>query len=136
MTYELKRAVVVGSDSGIGRATAVALAQAGADVGITWHSDEAGAKETAEQCEAAGVRPHVAQLDTTDFERCGRTVDQLINDLGGIDAFVQVSGTGSSTPVLDLNFDEWRRVLATDLDGAFACLWPPAAWWRAATADG
>ena len=48
MGYEPKRAIVTGSDSGIGRATAVALAAAGMDVGVTWHSDEAGAYETAD----------------------------------------------------------------------------------------
>ena len=48
-------AIVTGSDSGIGRATAVALAGRGLDVGITWHSDEDGALETAH--EVRGARP-------------------------------------------------------------------------------
>src|SRR5690348_8891649 len=65
-----RTAIVTGSDSGIGRATAVALAQAGLDVGITWHSDEDGAKETARLVEQEGRRAVVAQLDTTDAPAC------------------------------------------------------------------
>ena len=49
-------AIVTGSDSGIGKATAVALAGAGCDVGITWHTDEEGALGTAEEVRAAGPR--------------------------------------------------------------------------------
>ena len=49
MTFDPTRAIVTGSDSGIGRATAVALAAAGMDVGITWHGDERGAQDTADE---------------------------------------------------------------------------------------
>ena len=51
-----RTAIVTGSDSGIGRATAVALAEAGLDIGITWHSDEDGAEETARLVRDAGRR--------------------------------------------------------------------------------
>jgi NAD(P)-dependent dehydrogenase (short-subunit alcohol dehydrogenase family) len=50
-------AIVTASDSGIGKATAVALARAGMDVGVTWHSDKAGAEETAEEIRLWAVRP-------------------------------------------------------------------------------
>ncbi|WP_159044270.1 SDR family NAD(P)-dependent oxidoreductase, partial [Streptomyces sp. NRRL B-24085] len=49
-------AVITGADSGIGRATAVRLARAGMDIGITWHSDLEGAEETAEEVRALGRR--------------------------------------------------------------------------------
>ena len=57
--------MVTGSDSGIGRATAVALAAAGMDVGITWHRDEEGAERTAEEVRSYDRRAVVARLDTT-----------------------------------------------------------------------
>jgi NAD(P)-dependent dehydrogenase (short-subunit alcohol dehydrogenase family) len=121
MAYQLARAVVVGSDSGIGRATAVALAEAGADVGVTWFLDEDGGKRTVDEVESLGRRAKLGYVDTSDLASCGDAVDELIDQLGGVDAFIQVSGTGSKTPVVDLALEEWRRVVATDLDGAFVC---------------
>lgn len=46
MDFTPRTAIITGSDSGIGRASAIELARAGADIGITWHSDEGGANET------------------------------------------------------------------------------------------
>src|SRR3978361_2403870 len=54
MTFEPRKAVVTASDSGIGRATAVALAHAGMDIGITWHSDSDGAEATAREGTQSG----------------------------------------------------------------------------------
>ncbi len=122
MDFTPRSAIVTGSDSGIGRATAVALAAAGMDVGITWHEDEAGAQRTAEEVREHGRRAVVARLDTTDLEGVGGVVDDLAEQLGGLDVFVNNSGVGASVPFLDLSMSEWRTVLATDLDGAFACL--------------
>ena len=117
-----RHAIVTASDSGIGRATAVALAAAGMDVGVTWHTDEAGAQETADEVRGHGREAEVAHLDTADFAHCGRVIDDLAERLGGLDVFVNNAGTGSSALALDLSIDEWRHVVATDLDGAFVCL--------------
>jgi NAD(P)-dependent dehydrogenase (short-subunit alcohol dehydrogenase family) len=120
--FTAQYAIVSASDSGIGRATAVALAAAGLDVGITWHSDEAGAMETADEVRAAGRNAEIAQLDTTALTDCGDVVDDLANRLGGLDVYVHNAGTGSSVPMVDMALDDWRRVIATDLDGAFVCI--------------
>ena len=105
-----------------GRATAVALAAAGIDVGITWHSDEAGAQETADEVRSHGARAVVTQLDVSDIPACGDVIDGLIAELGGVDVFVNNAGAGLQTPFLDVTLDEWNRVLDTDLTGAFVCL--------------
>ncbi|MEN2745103.1 SDR family oxidoreductase [Sinomonas halotolerans] len=115
-------AIVTGSDSGIGRATAVALAEAGMDVGITWHSDEKGAQETAEEVRRSGRKAVVAQLDVADAPACGEVVDRLAGELGGLDVFVNNAGTGANEPFLDMDYGRWREIVATDLDGAFVCL--------------
>ena len=122
MTFQPRHAIVTASDSGIGRATAVALAAAGMDIGITWHTDEAGAQDTAEEVRAAGVKAEVTRLDTSDLGRCGDVTDELADRLGGVDVFVNNAGTGSSTLALDMTMEQWRHVMATDLDGAFACI--------------
>lgn len=115
------RAVVTGSDSGIGEAIAVALAGGGVDVGITYHSDESGAHDTAEKARAEGVRAAVRRLDLGDLPTAAAVIDELAAELGGIDVLVNCAGTGSAQRVMDMDFDTWRQVLSVDLDGAFLC---------------
>ena len=112
-------AIVTGSDSGIGRATAVRLAQAGCDVGVTWHRDEDGARETAEEVASHGARAEVRRLDVSSTADAVRVVRELAEALGGIDVFVNNAGTGHSTPVLELDEQTFRHVVDTDLTGAF-----------------
>ncbi len=114
-------AVVTASDSGIGKASAVALAEAGFDLGITWNTDEAGATETAREVESHGRRAEVRHLDLSRLPEAGGVVDELADALGGLDVLVNNAGRGSSTPAIELEFAEWRDVLAVNLDGAFVC---------------
>lgn len=122
MEFSPHTAIVTGSDSGIGRATAVALAQAGLDVGITWHSDKDGAEKTAEEVRATGRNAVVRQLDTTDLLGCAGVIDGLAEELGGVDVFVNNSGTGDGTKFLELNYSTWARTMDTNLNGAFLCI--------------
>jgi NAD(P)-dependent dehydrogenase (short-subunit alcohol dehydrogenase family) len=117
-----RTAIVTASDSGIGRATAVALAAAGCDVGITWHSDDEGAHGTADEVRAHGRKAEVRRLDLTELPGAADVIDELADALGGLDVLVNNAGTGTSIPLLDIDYDTWRTVLATDLDGAFLCL--------------
>jgi NAD(P)-dependent dehydrogenase (short-subunit alcohol dehydrogenase family) len=115
-------AVVTGSESGMGRAIAVALAEAGCDVGITWYQDHAAGEATAEEVRRTGRRAEVRHLDLTRLPGAADVVDELAEVLGGIDVLVNCAGTGHSTALLDTDYDTWRAVLATDLEGAFLCL--------------
>ncbi|MDQ0119621.1 NAD(P)-dependent dehydrogenase (short-subunit alcohol dehydrogenase family) [Pseudarthrobacter defluvii] len=115
-------AIVTASDSGIGKATAVALARAGMDVGVTWHSDKAGAEGTADEIRSLGRKAVVRQLDTTELRSAAGVIDDLAEELGGLDVFVNNAGTGTSTKFLDLGIDDWMTILDTNLNGAFVCL--------------
>ncbi|TDW90820.1 hypothetical protein EV137_4647 [Kribbella pratensis] len=115
-------AIVTGSDSGIGRATAVELAKDGFDVGVTWHADQPGAEETAAEIRELGRQASVARLDLEDLPDAANVIDELADELGGVDVLVANSGTGTSKLAVDLDYEEWRKVISVDLDGAFLCL--------------
>lgn len=120
-THHPRLAVVTGADSGIGQATAQLLATEGFDVGITYHSDAEGAQRTAEEIEARGQRCFVARQDLAKPDAAAAPVDALRDQLGGLGVLVNNAGTGQSEMALDLTYDRWRQVLATDLDGPFLC---------------
>src|SRR4051794_39699051 len=112
-------AIITGSDSGIGKATAVILAQQGWDVGITWHEDEDGAREAADEVERLGRRAEVRQIDLTRLDQVQDVIGSLADALGGVNALVNNAGTGASTPFLEVELDEWRQVIDVDLTGAY-----------------
>jgi NAD(P)-dependent dehydrogenase (short-subunit alcohol dehydrogenase family) len=124
MAFTPRTAIVTGSDSGIGKATAVALAEAGMDVGITYLDDaeREGAEGTADEVRAHGRKAVVAQLDVSVGPAAGDIIDSLAEQLGGVDVFVNNAGTGDNAPLLDMTWDQWRHTVATDLDGAFVCI--------------
>lgn len=117
-----RRAIVTASDSGIGAATAVALAEAGLDVGITWHTDEKGADQTADAVRQRGRRAVVTRLDVTDFDSVAATIDTLADELGGLDVFINNAGGGGGIPFISQTLDDWRSIVALNLDGAFLAM--------------
>jgi NAD(P)-dependent dehydrogenase (short-subunit alcohol dehydrogenase family) len=116
-----RKVVVTGADSGIGKAIAAALAEQGFDVGITFHRDKDGAEDTARLVRDAGRHAVIRRHDLTDPERAAIVIDELADALGGLGVLVNCAGTGSSEPLVDMEFERWRSVLAVDLDGPFLC---------------
>ncbi|MEU6827675.1 SDR family oxidoreductase [Nocardia beijingensis] len=131
-----RRAVVTGGDSGIGAAIAVTLAAGGTDVGLTFHSDRRGAEDTAAQVREQGRTAAVRRLDLADPLSAGSVIDELADELGGLDVLVNCAGTGSAQKAMDMDFDTWRHVLSVDLDGAFLCSQRAAAHMIAAGSGG
>ena len=114
-------AIVTGGNSGIGRATAVALAEAGFDVGLTWHDKEERAEEAQREIAEHGRRAEARQVDLHDVELGARTIDELAEVLGGVDVLVNNAGHGSATPFHEMELEEWRSVIEVNLTGAFMC---------------
>ncbi|MER7893125.1 SDR family oxidoreductase [Micromonospora sp. NPDC094482] len=129
-------AIVTGADSGIGKACAVALAQAGFDIGITWYGDAPGAQRTAGEVRAAGRRCELAEMDLTRLPAAAAVVDELADRLGGLGVLVNNAGIGAAVPFVDTDWERWREVLAVDLDGPFLCGQRAARRMRAAGAGG
>jgi NAD(P)-dependent dehydrogenase (short-subunit alcohol dehydrogenase family) len=114
-------AIITGSDSGIGRATAVALARAGHDIGITWRSDSDGAGGTAEEVRAAGRRAEVRRLDLDDPRNGPPVIEALADALGGLDVLVNNAGGGNAGPFLEADVETFARTVRVNLTGAFTC---------------
>src|SRR5688500_10321979 len=112
-------AIITGADSGIGRATAVILAEQGWDVGITYHEDDQGARETAEEVTEQGGRAEVRALDVSEFDRVAPVVAEMIDALGGCDLFVNNAGMGIMKPFLEVDLEDWQKILDVNLTGAF-----------------
>jgi NAD(P)-dependent dehydrogenase (short-subunit alcohol dehydrogenase family) len=112
-------AIITGSDSGIGKATAAVLAEHGFDVGITWHEDEEGAQATAREVESHGRRAEVRRLDLEELKIVPVVIGDLAESLGGLDVFVNNAATGRSAPFLELSLADWQAVIDVDLTGAF-----------------
>jgi len=115
-------AIVTGGNSGIGRATAVLLAERGFDVGLTFHADERQAREAAGECERHGARTAVRQMDLERDVNEAAAVDELAGELGGVDVLVNNAGGAHAAPVLELSLDDWQATIDLDLTGAFLCL--------------
>jgi NAD(P)-dependent dehydrogenase (short-subunit alcohol dehydrogenase family) len=115
------RAIVTGASSGIGRATAVALADKGFDIGITWRENEAGALETARAVRNRDRQIEVRQLDLTVPDEAAGVVETLGTHLGGLDVLVNNAGMNRRAYAIEETLDAWRKVLDSNLTGTFAC---------------
>ena len=115
-------ALVTGSDSGIGRGTAIEFAGEGADVVVTYHDDEAGAEETRARVEKAGRRALVVQVDTSDESSVEAMFDAAVSTFGTVDILVNNAGVDASgSAVADLDTNTWDRAIRTNLYGYFFC---------------
>jgi 3-oxoacyl-[acyl-carrier protein] reductase len=113
-------ALVTGSASGIGRAAAIALARRGFDVAINYSSNEAGARETAEQVEASGAGSLVVRCDVSDDAAVRRMLEQVGARFQKLDALI--NNAGVTVPNEPTDFDgltpeAWDRVFAVNVRG-------------------
>jgi NAD(P)-dependent dehydrogenase (short-subunit alcohol dehydrogenase family) len=115
-----KTAFVTGGGRGIGRGIVLEFAREGADVAINYRRNREAAEQTAADVRALGRRATVMQGDVADREQVEQNIAAAVEFLGALDVAVANSGVAARfAPVAQVDPAEWRRVLATDLDGAF-----------------
>ena len=114
-------AVVTGAARNIGRAIALDLAEAGAAVSIITLSDMMGARSVAEEITAKAGRALAVQADITNPQDVRRIVDTTVDRFGRLDILVNNAGVRPESAFEDITLDDWHRVLAVVLDGAFLC---------------
>ena len=115
-----KVALVTGGGRGIGRGIVLEFAREGADVAINYRRDREAAEATLNEVRALGRRGVLVQADVSEFAAVEAMVAQAVEALGRLDVAVANSGVASRFgPIATMDPAEWRRVISTDLDGAF-----------------
>jgi glucose 1-dehydrogenase len=117
-----KIALITGSDSGIGKATAIEFAKEGADVVVHYLDDAEGAGETRQAVEAEGRRAIVAQADITDEQAVHRLFEEAVEAFDRVDILMNNAGVDASgDDVADLSTETFDRAIKANLYGAFFC---------------
>lgn len=119
--HDLK-ALITGSDSGIGQATAIAFAKEGADVVISYLNDEEGAERTRAAVEAEGRRALVVQCDVSDEVQVEAMFTKALAEFEWLDVLMNNAGVDASgTPVAELSTEVFDKAIRTNVYGYFFC---------------
>jgi NAD(P)-dependent dehydrogenase (short-subunit alcohol dehydrogenase family) len=118
---ELTGAVVTGASRGIGRAIAIALADAGADVVVNYVSDRSGAEAVVDEIEERGRRAIAVQGDISKREDVERVFETAASTLGDIQILINNAGIETIVPLLELTDEQWTRVNDVNLRGSWLC---------------
>ncbi|MBX5435598.1 MAG: SDR family oxidoreductase [Alicyclobacillaceae bacterium] len=113
-------AIVTGASRGIGRAIALALAEAGAQVVVNYRRSRAEARQVVERCEALGVRALAVAADVSNPGEV-KALAQAARTLGTVSILVNNAGVAATGLLLETPLDTWREVIDTHLTGAFLC---------------
>ena len=118
MQLKDKVAVITGAASGIGKEIAIEFAREGANVCIADLSGDAAAATAAAITSAGGIAMGVT-MNVTDEAQVDAGVAQVVSAYGGVDILVSNAGIQIICPLVDFKFDDWRKLVAIHLDGAF-----------------
>ena len=115
-----KTAVVTGSSRGVGRATALRLAEGGANVVVNYLNNEVEALETVRLCQNKGVEAIAVQADVSDMVEAQKLAKQAVERFGHIDLLVCNAGVWEGAPIEEMSEDVWNKVINTNLKSAWA----------------
>lgn len=116
-----QKALVTGAGSGIGRAVALALGQAGADVIVNYVSDEATAQQVAADISTFGVQAMAIRADVSDESQVQQMFRQAYKAFGTVDVLVNSAGLQQDAAFENLTLAQWNKVIGVNLTGQFLC---------------
>ncbi len=114
-------ALVTGASSGIGKACALALGQAGASVAINYYDGGDTARNMAEQIGGYGSRALAIQADVSQEDQVLKMFAQIREEFGTVDILINNAGVQKDAPFADMTLEQWNGVLAVNLTGQFLC---------------
>lgn len=116
-----QKALVTGASKGLGQAMAIGFARAGADVLVNYHSDEEGARETAEIIEREGARAVVFRANVAKEHEVAAMFERMQESFGRLDICVPNSAIQLNARVDEMTLDQWQGVIDVNLTGMFLC---------------
>jgi 3-oxoacyl-[acyl-carrier protein] reductase len=117
-----KVALVTGASRGIGRAIALSLAEAGADVVINYSGNEAKANEVVAEIEKMGRRALAIRANVAEFAQVEQMVEQVLSHYGKLDILVNNAGITRDNLIMRMKEEDWDLVIDTNLKGVFNCI--------------
>ena len=116
-----QKALVTGSASGIGKAVAIALGKAGADVVVNYRGGADQANEVAGEIGKCGSRAFAHQADVSSEEQVKVMFQKMFEEFGTIDILINNAGLQQDAPFDEMTIDQWNTVLNVNLTGQFLC---------------
>ena len=116
-----QKALVTGGASGIGKAVAIALGQAGADVVVNFRRGEDQAKEVVAEIRKSGSRAYAQKADVSDEDQVKNMYQKMIREFGTIDILINNAGLQKDAPFDEMTLDQWNAVINVNLTGQFLC---------------
>ena len=116
-----KIALITGGNTGIGRGVALAYADEGADVAIAWIAREPDARSLVTEIERRGRRGLAVRCDVTSEADVQALVRSVVERFGRLDVLVNNAGIQKAQPITEMSLDDWERMMAVHLRGAFLC---------------
>ncbi len=116
-----QKALVTGANSGIGKATAIALGQAGADVVVNYVTGEDSAEAVAEEIRRGGVRSYAHCADVSNEDQVKAMFARMVAELGTVDILINNAGRQKDARFVDMTLADWNAVISVNLTGQFLC---------------
>ncbi|MFF3787794.1 SDR family oxidoreductase [Streptomyces sp. NPDC001933] len=116
-----QKALVTGANSGIGKATAIGLGRAGADVVVNYVAGREDAEQVVEEISGFGVHAAAYEADVSQEDQVVAMIERMVQEFGTIDILVANAGLQRDAPFTGMTMAQWQKVLDVNLTGQFLC---------------